>query len=67
MTKGELNILFGRCRYYWSVNIILSTAKKVYKKPKKEAKIKLEYRRSESNLGRSRESGIVAPTPLQKF
>ena len=27
-SEGELNILFGRCRYYWSVNIILSTAKK---------------------------------------
>ena len=41
MTEGELNTLFGRCRYYWSVNILLSTAKKkVYKKkPKKKQKL----------------------------
>ena len=37
---GIKNFLFGRCRYYWSVNIILSTAKKKYiKKPKKKQKL----------------------------
>ena len=45
MTEGGLNILFGRCRYYWSVNILLSAAKKKYiKKTKKEAKNKLDAR-----------------------
>ena len=41
MTEGGLNILFGRCGYYWSVNILLSTAKKrIYKKkPKKKQKL----------------------------
>ena len=40
----------------WQYSFVYS--KKVYKKAKKEAKIKLEYRRSESNLGRSCESQV---------
>ena len=35
-----MKYLFGRCRYYWAVNILVSTAKKKYiKKHKKKQKL----------------------------
>ena len=39
MTEVGLNILFGRCRYFCSVNILLYTAKKYIEKPKKKQKL----------------------------
>ena len=41
-----------------SIFFCLQQKKRHIKKPKKEAKVKVEYRHSESNLGRSRESQV---------
>ena len=58
MTEGDLNILFEDADTIGISIFFCLQQKKVYKKAKKEAKIKMEYRRSESNLGRSRESQV---------
>ena len=54
MAEGEINMqILLVCQFYF-----VYSKKKVYKRALKEAKINLEYRRSESNLGRLRASQV---------